>query len=74
MHSWGKLWTRYRKRKKETESLAASSEEPGAKAGTWKQKQGTMCAPSIQHHQRGGQITSASLHPNPWTHPYLHPI
>ena len=64
MHSWGKLWRRYKKKKK-TESVTASSEEPGAKAGTWEQKQCTVCAPSIQHHQRGGQITSAIPLPQP---------
>ena len=34
-----------------------TSEEPRAKTGCWEQKQGTLYAPCIQHHQKGGQTT-----------------
>ena len=37
----------------------ATSEEPRAKTGCWEQKQGTPYAPCTQHHQKGGQTTSA---------------
>ena len=47
------------------------SEEPGAKAGYSKQRQGIAHAPCTQHHRRGGQTTH--LWPSPWAHPSVTP-
>ena len=67
MHSWGKLWRRYQKKKKKKnpESITAISEEPGAKAGTWEQKQGTVCAPPLNTTKGEGKSPQPCLHPNP---------
>ena len=54
MLSWGKLWT---KRYTKTKKPKGTSEEPWAKTGRQKQKQGTAKAPCTQHHQKGGQNT-----------------
>ena len=48
MHSWNKLWTRYKKAKKTQLPLVKSPEQG--------QKQGTLHAPCT-HHQRGKQAT-----------------
>ena len=71
MHSWGKLWTtRYKK----TKNPSATSEEPGAKAGRPEQNQSTVHAPCTQHHQSGGQTTSATPpDPTPGPTPTLTP-
>ena len=73
--SWGKLWgNRYEKTKKKKKILIATSEEAGAETGCWEQKQGAAHASSTQPHQRGGKPPKPPLRPNPWTHPYPHPI
>lgn len=51
---------------REGRNPAVASEEPGAKAGGRKPKQGAVREPPTQHHQRGGR-------PDLWTRPYPHP-
>ena len=60
MRSWGKFQTKDTKRPK---NPTATFEEPGAKTGSWEQKQSTAHAPCTQHHQRGGQITHLGKSP-----------
>ena len=63
MHSWGKLWTRYKKTKKpkKQKKSTATFKEPGAKTGCWGQKY----AAYTQHQQMGGQNTQATPPPTP---------
>ena len=51
MQSWGRLWAR---RYKKTKTPTTSFEDPSVKT-VLGEKQGTMHAPCIQPHQRGGQ-------------------
>ena len=60
---------------KDQKNPTATSEELGAKTGCQGQNQGTAHAPCTQHHQRVvGKPPKSSLWPDPWTHPYCHPI
>ena len=70
MGSWGKSWAR---RYKKTKNPTATSKELRAKAGHREQKQGTICASSTHHHQRGGRSPKPPLWPDPWTHRTLTP-
>ena len=64
LQSKGKLGTtRYKKTKNPT----ATSEEPGAKAGGWEQKQGTSHAPCTHHHLKVGKQSKSALQLDPWT-------
>ena len=61
MCSWGKLWT---KRKKKTKNPTATSEELGAKTEYWEQKQGIVHTPV--HTTKGvGKPLSHSSGPTP---------
>ena len=71
MRSQGKFWTKDTRRPK---NPTAASEEPGVKTGCWEQKHGTEHAPCTPHHQRVGKTPKPPLRPDPWTHPYPHPI
>ena len=64
-------------------SIIPSKEHPGLiswpKLQLWKSQEhkqgvGTVYVPCTQQHQRAGQTTWATPPPEPWTHPYPHPI
>ena len=74
MHSWGKFCTkRYKKRPK---SPSATSEEPRAKAGKGVgNKSRVLRMPPAHTTTKGvGKSPKPPLRPDPWTHPYPHPI
>ena len=50
-------WANSGQKTQRPKNSAATSEEPGAKTGCWKQKWATKDTPCTQHHQRGGQTT-----------------
>ena len=69
--SWGQLWTtRYKKTKNPT----ATSEEPGAKAGGQEKSRVLLMPPAHNTTKGVGRPPKPPLRPDPWTHPYPHPI
>ena len=73
MCSWGKFWTKDTKRPKKKPQLPLLK--------SWEQKQGVggksraLRMPPARNTTKGaGRPPEPRLQPDPWTHPYPHPI
>ena len=72
MHSWGKLWTIRYKETQKTQLLLLKSWEPKQGVGS---KSKTLCMPPAHNTTKGvGKPPKTPLWPDPWTHPFPHPI